>query len=445
MIPTIYAEDACGTVGSAFTSLTFSFAPGELSTGGFRGPTTAPFNFADFPCPPLTELPNPYIYHGNPYKPQIVPPSQLYDLNPAFKTCFLYPGTCYDPPYAITPTSSLSPLTTPSVKIGSPAPTPTPGPKPKSVNPTQTSTLVAASPETTKQLTAPVAPTIASYAGTSPVIASGLGTVNPEDTMQSVSQAASATAFDFASSAAPPDSADSTFGGKTGELDPSASLGGLQDISQTIPITTESNAAAPLVLASGAELIIGDATFLPNPTMFPVGSQVVSQGGPAVTIFNTPLSLGSLGLLIGTTKTVLFDPALEFTIDGQAFTAAPSGFEADGKTLLPSRPGLTLDGGKIVASLSPDDGDIVLVENGRTTTIVLTQTTSIGLGGVIMSGFALIDPPQITPSGLSSSRMANGSEVYFTGRGSKILAIPSLRWCLPLFVFAGIVTVSLYP
>ena len=93
----------------------YSFAPGELLTGGLRGPATAPFNFSDAICPPVTEVMFPYEYQpGEPYLPQIVPPSQLFTLNPAFSSCFLYSGTCYDPLYVLTPESVLTPFTTPA-------------------------------------------------------------------------------------------------------------------------------------------------------------------------------------------------------------------------------------------------------------------------------------------------------------------------------------------
>ena len=117
-------------------------------------------------------------------------------LNPAFKTCFLYPGTCYDPPYAITPASSLSPLTTPSVRLGSP---PTPGPKPKFPNPSPTSTLAAADPKAAESLIAPVVPATISHAGALTIITDGYNTVDPEPGLSPVPQLASTTKFDPAS------------------------------------------------------------------------------------------------------------------------------------------------------------------------------------------------------------------------------------------------------
>ena len=216
---------------------------------------------------------------------------------------------------------------------------------------------------------------------------------------------------------------------------------GLPRGSSAIPT---SNIATPIVLTSGGDLTIGDKTITPNPTAFTIGSQVLSQGGSAITISNTPLSLGPAGLIVDMTKTIQLDPALEFTIEGQGFTAAPTGFDIDGVTLLPGQPGLTIDGGKVVASLGSGGDGIVLVEGGSTTTIPLAQTTTIGLGGVIMSGFAPIDLPTKTPLVTSSSLAPNGSEIYFNGRGSRILAIKFSSWWQLLFVVICTVPILLY-
>ena len=424
-----------------FTSVTFSFAPGELSTGGLRGPSTAPFNFYDYPCPPPDKAAFPYEYQGQPYRPQIVPPPQLYDLDPVFTSCFLYPGECFDPPYALTPASSLSPFT-PSVPLGSPALTPAPGPKPTSPSPALTSVDVIGKPDITY--------TSATSAVSSPSSLISTHASSSSDVDHSKSAIATSSAVEVPSSTAlsseaplsVPEDPDFAIDHKTTVSSPTLFPSDAQHPSQgdsiiessssiiktSIFITKTFNVAGPVILPSGAVLTIDGETITPDPTVFTIGSQVLSQSGPAITLSNTPLSLGSVGLVIGTTETVLLGPALEFTVDDLRFTAAPSGFLVDGQTILPDQSGVTIDDGKMVASLGPGDDDIILVDGGSTTTIPVAQVTSIGLGGVIMSGFAPVGMPERTAVVTTSSTAANGTIVFLTGRSSKTIDTCALRW-----------------
>lgn len=106
MIPELSAGNAC-TLIAQYTSLTFTFGPGELST--IQGPAniTKEFNFADLPCPP-PDVASEIIYHYNPavnptqtYSPFIAPFSQLYDLDPAFRSCTVGPNQGFDPATAL--------------------------------------------------------------------------------------------------------------------------------------------------------------------------------------------------------------------------------------------------------------------------------------------------------------------------------------------------------
>ncbi|KAI4118587.1 MAG: hypothetical protein LQ338_007378 [Usnochroma carphineum] len=82
VIPELSAGNACTQI-ARYTSLTFSFGPGELST--IQGPenVTKAFDFGDVPCPPPGEVPD----ATQTYVPVVAPFSQLYDLNPAFTGC----------------------------------------------------------------------------------------------------------------------------------------------------------------------------------------------------------------------------------------------------------------------------------------------------------------------------------------------------------------------
>ena len=112
--PTIEASNACGPVGGKYTSVTWSYAPGELSTvEGRLGPSKS-FNFADLPCPPPAVAAADWYnyYPGERYSPIIAPVPQLYKLDPAFANCTLDIYQGYDPPSALTPQTALTPSTT---------------------------------------------------------------------------------------------------------------------------------------------------------------------------------------------------------------------------------------------------------------------------------------------------------------------------------------------
>ncbi|MCJ1429136.1 hypothetical protein MMC29_007049 [Sticta canariensis] len=76
-------------------------------------------------------------------------------------------------------------------------------------------------------------------------------------------------------------------------------------------------------------LTVGGITFTANPTGFLIGSTRLLSNGPAVTISDTPVSLGASGIVIGT-KTIPLpsdSPLPVFTVGGITFTANPTGFD----------------------------------------------------------------------------------------------------------------------
>ncbi|KAL8702994.1 MAG: hypothetical protein Q9201_003831 [Fulgogasparrea decipioides] len=92
VIPELSAGNACTKI-AEFTSQTFTFGPGQLST--LQGPAniTKEFNFADLPCPPPDVasddiwLYNPAVNPAKTYAPVVAPFPQIYDLDPAFHDC----------------------------------------------------------------------------------------------------------------------------------------------------------------------------------------------------------------------------------------------------------------------------------------------------------------------------------------------------------------------
>ncbi|KAL8676090.1 MAG: hypothetical protein Q9186_007353 [Xanthomendoza sp. 1 TL-2023] len=103
VIPELSAGNACTQV-AKYTSQTFTFGPGELST--VQGPAniTKAFNFEDLPCPP-PDLAADVIWFYNPaynptqtYAPFLAPFPQLYNLDPAFQHCTVALNQGLDPP-----------------------------------------------------------------------------------------------------------------------------------------------------------------------------------------------------------------------------------------------------------------------------------------------------------------------------------------------------------
>lgn len=102
VIPSLSAGNKC-TLLAAYSSQTFTFGPGQLST--IQGPSsvTKEFNFADLPCPPPevaadeTNFYNPAVNPTKTYAPIIAPFQQLFDLNPAFHNCIVGANQGIDP------------------------------------------------------------------------------------------------------------------------------------------------------------------------------------------------------------------------------------------------------------------------------------------------------------------------------------------------------------
>ncbi|KAL8818990.1 MAG: hypothetical protein Q9223_002489 [Gallowayella weberi] len=119
VIPELSAGNACTQV-AKYTSQTFTFGLGELST--VQGPAniTKAFNFEDLPCPP-PDLAADVIWFYNPaynpaqtYAPFLAPFPQLYKLDPAFEHCIVAMNQGLDPPVpqatANGPTIPIGPL-----------------------------------------------------------------------------------------------------------------------------------------------------------------------------------------------------------------------------------------------------------------------------------------------------------------------------------------------
>ena len=82
-----------------------------------------------------------------------------------------------------------------------------------------------------------------------------------------------------------------------------------------------------------------------------VAGQFLTPGGPMITVSGTPISLGPSNLVIGTKTLPLSINSLwsesRFVIAGQTFTASPTGVLVDGKSLSPGGPAITISGTQI--------------------------------------------------------------------------------------------------
>ena len=120
--PTVSASDACGFIGSALTSITLAFSPGELSTFVWElymststQTYTSALDTADLPCGPWNGtdkfLPEPWSNYSS-YQPLIVLPSKLVNMVPAWKSCTADMFEGQDPPRALTPAAAMAPTPT---------------------------------------------------------------------------------------------------------------------------------------------------------------------------------------------------------------------------------------------------------------------------------------------------------------------------------------------
>ena len=120
--PIVSASDACGLIGSASTSITLAFSPGELSTFEWelymRTSTqtfTKVLDTADLPCGPWNGtdkfLPEPWSNYSS-YQPLIVLPSKLIDMVPAWRSCTADMFEGQDPPRTLAPAAAMVPAPT---------------------------------------------------------------------------------------------------------------------------------------------------------------------------------------------------------------------------------------------------------------------------------------------------------------------------------------------
>lgn len=115
MITAISAGNEHHQIGSVYTSVILTLAPGQLSTIEGRDEATKAYNFADMPCPPPdvasrnSRYYNPTNNPTQPYRPRISIPPEVWKLDPAWSTCtFTVQYEGFDPPTTVNPSTSIS-------------------------------------------------------------------------------------------------------------------------------------------------------------------------------------------------------------------------------------------------------------------------------------------------------------------------------------------------
>ena len=183
-----------------------------------------------------------------------------------------------------------------------------------------------------------------------------------------------------------------------------------------------------MALPSQTVFTVGGQTFTAESTGFAIAGTSIFPGH-AVTISGTIVSLGPSGALVVGSETMSLPTQSVFTVDGQTFTAEPTGFVLEGATVAPGGPGVTVSGVDI--SLGTNSvlhiGSQTLVTLGAApmrSSGASGNSTGAGIGGAIVSAFGA------PASGLTGVHTGDGSRVKpctiglagFVGVGAGVVA-----------------------
>ena len=178
------------------------------------------------------------------------------------------------------------------------------------------------------------------------------------------------------------------------------SAGGIAAIvsGTTVALAPDSDAlivngkSSPLPPPPTPILTVAGQTITAAPTGFAIGGQSVLPGGSAITYAGSVFSLatGGSALVVNGESSPLPPPSTPIlTVAGQTITAAPTGFEVDGQSVLPGGPAITYAGS--VFSLAPSGN--ALIVNGRTTPLPSVPISIFTLGSQTFTaaptGFAI--------------------------------------------------------
>ena len=384
----------------------------------FEG-TTKPLNVADLECPTFGLGPGtntdgtPCRTIGPPYLPLIVPPSQVLSLDPGWlRSCTgllsyavgLSSFAIYDPPIALQPGSGLI------------APGPDPG---------QTSPVTTQDPPSDPAASTQVQPAQIPSASLPRQTTSDDKSPSPTGNPQNLPPAADPPKPD-APAQTVVGSGPSLNGVPEGNAPASPQgLGGLimGAFGPGPPIVqAPSNVVQPDAAAHATVLTVGDQTFTPSRGGFDIAGTPVLPGSAPIIIAGTPVSLNPSGeVFVGGSKVHVPQqdpkdaPPGTFTVGGEQFSPAATGFFIAGSQVLPASPPIYISGTPVslgtsgILVIGSSSIDLLISQNPAPDAFVIGgETITVDPTGFPVHGFQILpgSPPVLfsgTPISLGTS------------------------------------------
>lgn len=419
---------------------------------------------------------------GPPWLPLIVPPTEIFSLDPTWASACtgIFTGAnglttfdLFDPPIALTPTAWLVPPTTSAV--AAPA-------DPTTVLEQTTSSAKAAKPASLPNPGAPPAKT-RDPGGDSPTPSPVEASADPVESIALPGSSIASAGNKGGSTADPPsdpkvpsvpedpprdsnlpatNSPDPPLGDSQTSLPnpnaPAAPVPQQAGKSQTqaqglgaliynafgksgpdnSPTNDDDNKGGDGSPMTQTTLTIAGQKLVPDPSGMVIGGSSLVPGGSAITVSNTPISLGSSGILVIGSSTVLVVPTesdppstpfatVALTAAGQTFTPDPSSFSIAGTTISAGGPALTIGG--TVISLGPSGALAIgssttnLLPLGRTYTLAgQTFTLNPDSSALTIAGTTIsAGGPAVTVHGTVISVQPSGTLIV----GSSTIALLS--------------------
>ena len=197
------------------------------------------------------------------------------------------------------------------------------------------------------------------------------------------------------------------------------------DVSSDGSGNTEDN--SPLTIDP---LTIAGHIVVPNPSGILIDGSSLIPGGSPLTLSNTPVSLGTSGVLVIGSSSTTLAPQSVFTIGTQTFTADPAGFTLKDATVSPGGSVETVDG--TIISLGPS-GDLIL---GSSNFAIPTPVSTKPMNHPIVIAGQTVTPIPAAVSIAGASISAGGPAITLDGNivslgPSGALAIGSSTFALP--------------
>lgn len=177
----------------------------------------------------------------------------------------------------------------------------------------------------------------------------------------------------------------------------------------------------------------------PNPALYAIGGTTLSQGGPVVTISGIPVSIGSSNIVIGT-KTVDLPPSLLLAGGSQTATANPFDYSIAGQHLTAEGPVITVSGTPISLGFS---NLVIGTETLALPTSPPSEPTVVIAGQTFTAhstGFS-IDGKTLSPGGpaitISGTRISLGSSQIQIGTRSFALSSLPYATAPPVLTIDG--------